>query len=64
MAKSARDITKSPRPRAPVTGEPVMVRIQPNMAKALDNWRRKQTDLPGRPEAIRRLVEAGLNSKR
>lgn len=64
MAKSVRDITKSPRSRAPVTGEPVMVRIQPNMAKALDDWRRKQTDLPGRPEAIRRLVEAGLNSKR
>jgi len=64
MIKSARDITKSSKPRAPVTGDPVLVRIQPEMAKALDNWRRKQTDLPGRPEAIRRLVEAGLKSKR
>jgi len=26
----------------------------------LDDWRRKQADLPGRPEAIRRLVELGL----
>lgn len=26
----------------------------------LDDWRRKQPDLPGRPEAIRRLVEIGL----
>jgi DNA-binding transcriptional LysR family regulator len=27
------------------------------MAKQLDDWRRKRDDLPGRPEAIRRLVE-------
>jgi hypothetical protein len=33
------------------------------MAKALDDWRRKQEDLPGRPEAIRRLVELGLKVK-
>lgn len=31
--------------------------------QALDNWRRKQEDLPGRPEAIRRLVEIGLKVK-
>jgi hypothetical protein len=30
------------------------------MAKRLDDWRRKQDDLPGRPENIRRLVELGL----
>jgi hypothetical protein len=28
--------------------------------KSLDAWRREQDDLPGRPEAIRRLVEIGL----
>ncbi|MBP1297418.1 hypothetical protein ACVL91_009818 [Bradyrhizobium elkanii] len=28
-----------------------------------DDWRRKQADLPGRPEAIRRLVEIGLKAK-
>jgi hypothetical protein len=49
--------------RPTVTGDPVMVRIQPDMAKALDDWRRKQDDLPGRPEAIRRLVEIGLKAK-
>jgi hypothetical protein len=27
------------------------------MAKRLDDWRRLEADLPGRPEAIRRLVE-------
>ena len=46
-----------------MTGDPVMVRVQPDMAKHLDDWRRKQDDLPGRPEAIRRLVELGLKAK-
>jgi hypothetical protein len=30
--------------------------------KALDDWRREQEDMPGRPEAIRRLVEQALDS--
>jgi hypothetical protein len=33
------------------------------MAKLLDDWHRKQDDLPGRSEAIRRLVELGLKAK-
>jgi hypothetical protein len=28
----------------------------------IDDWRRHQDDLPGRPEAIRRLVDAGLDA--
>jgi hypothetical protein len=63
MGKSTRDIMEPRRRRAAVTGEPVMVRIQPDMAKQLDDWRRKQDDLPGRPEAIRRLVEIELKAK-
>lgn len=43
-----------------MTGDLVGVRIQPEMARKLDNWRRHQEDLPGRPEAIRRLVEQAL----
>jgi hypothetical protein len=39
---------------------PVMVRLSPEQIKALDDWRRKEEDIPGRPEAIRRLVELGL----
>jgi len=31
---------------------------------AIDEWRRKQDDLPSRSEAIRRLVELGLKAKR
>jgi hypothetical protein len=63
MSKSTREITKSPKKRAAVTGDPVLVRVQPDMAKQLDDWRRKQDELPGRPEAIRRLVELGLKAK-
>ena len=29
----------------------------------VDDWRRKQPDLPSRAEAIRRLVELGLRVK-
>jgi hypothetical protein len=60
MSKSTRDNMKTPKKRAAVTGELVGVRIQPEMGRQLDDWRRKQDDLPGRPEAIRRLVELGL----
>jgi hypothetical protein len=64
MGKSNRVIMKTPKKRATLTGELVGVRVQPDMAKQLDDWRRKQEDLPGRPEAIRRLVELGLKAKK
>src|SRR5271156_5881043 len=60
MGKSTHVNMKTPKKRAAVTGDLVGVRVQPDMAKQLDDWRRKQDDLPGRPEAIRRLVEIGL----
>ncbi|MBR0947851.1 MULTISPECIES: hypothetical protein [Bradyrhizobium] len=63
MKKTTNDRTL-PQKRPAVTGAPVMVRIQPDMAKGLDDWRRRQEDLPGRPEAIRRLVEIGLKAKK
>ena len=63
MGKSTHDTTK-PRKRPAATGDPVMVRVQPDMGKQLDDWRRKQDDLPGRPEAIRRLVDLGLKVKK
>jgi hypothetical protein len=34
-----------------------------NALSELDDWRRKQDDLPGRPEAIRRLCGLGLKAK-
>ena len=64
MAKSTHVNVKTPKKRAAVTGDLVGVRVQPDMAKELDGWRRQQADLPGRPEAIRRLVELGLKAKK
>ena len=64
MGKSTHDNMKAPKKRAAVTGDLVGVRVQPEMAKQLDDWRRKQEDLPGRPEAIRRLVELGLKARK
>jgi len=40
-----------------------MVRLSADLAKAIDDWRRKQEDLPGRPEAIRRLAEIALKKR-
>ena len=36
------------------------MKVPPGFLERLDQWRRKQPDLPNRSEAIRRLVEAGL----
>jgi len=30
--------------------------------KRLDDWRRSQSDLPNRPEAVRRLVDLALDT--
>ena len=36
------------------------VGLTPAMDRALTQWRRRQADLPTRPESIRRLMEIGL----
>jgi hypothetical protein len=60
---STRDNMKTRKPRPKTTGELIGVRVQPNLLEKLDGWRRIQGDLPGRAEAIRRLVELGLLAK-
>lgn len=40
------------------------VRVDESFLARLDEWRRQQADLPGRPEAIRRLVDAALTRAR
>jgi hypothetical protein len=40
-----------------------MVRLLPAQIAALDKWRKAQANHPGRPEAIRRLIELALSSK-
>ncbi|WP_256461294.1 hypothetical protein [Bradyrhizobium barranii] len=42
----------------------VNVRLPVEAVSEIDDWRRKQDDLPGRPESIRRLVEIGLKAKK
>lgn len=46
-------------------GRELLIPVRSNYTQnwILDDWRRKQDDLPGRPEAIRRLVELGLKAK-
>ena len=46
--------------RSKTLGEFIGVRCQPELIEAIDDWRRKQLDLPSRPEAIRSLVTAML----
>lgn len=36
------------------------MRLEREMIERIDNWRRQQSDLPTRAEAIRRLVELSL----
>jgi hypothetical protein len=64
MTSSTRDNTKARKKRPPQTGELVGIRFQPQPLAEIDQWRRKQTDLPNRSEAIRRLVEFGLKAKK
>src|SRR5262249_44845960 len=45
-------------------GEPIMVRVQPDLLEKLEAWRAHQEDRPSRPEAIRRLVEQALEKKK
>jgi hypothetical protein len=40
------------------------VRLSPKVGAAVDAWARTQLDTPSRSEAIRRLVELGLEAKK
>ena len=42
--------------RPPTDSEPVMIRMQPAMIAAVDEYRRSLEDLPTRPEVIRRIL--------
>jgi hypothetical protein len=44
--------------------ERLQMRVSKDFIRIVDAWRRKQEDLPGRSEAIRRLVEIGLKAKK
>jgi len=40
----------------------VQLVVAPSDIAAVDEWRRKQADLPSRSEAIRRLIHAGIRA--
>lgn len=46
--------------RPPVESEAVNVRMERGLLDRLDAWRDAQPDQPGRPEAVRRLLDAAL----
>jgi len=38
------------------------LRLQPKLSRQIDEWRRRQPDLPSKSEAVRRLIETGLGA--
>jgi hypothetical protein len=44
-------------------GKPVGLRLYPELERRVDQWASNQKDKPGRPEAIRRLIEIALSTK-
>jgi hypothetical protein len=63
MTRSISNIGKKRgRGRPKVGAIPVMVRLLPDQAARLDRWRKGLAGSPGRPEAIRRLLEQNLPS--
>ena len=41
---------------------PVQARFERSLLDAIDSWRRRQADIPSRPEAIRRLCSRALGA--
>ena len=63
MARSISNIRKKrSRGRPKIGAIPVLVRLLPDQAARLDKWRKALADSPGRPEAIRRLLDENLSS--
>ena len=61
MAKSIGNIRKKPgRPKT--YRVPVLVRLDSNIVKVLDKYRKDSTTAESRPEAVRKLVRYGLSS--
>ena len=43
--------------------EPVTIRMDRQMLKAIDDYRRLQQDLPSRPEVVRRVMTKWLDAR-
>ena len=66
MGKLIRDIAKKKRgrPKSTGLGTGILVRMHDDQLEALDAWIMKQAEPMTRPEAIRQLIERGLQSGR
>jgi hypothetical protein len=51
------------RPSKTLQDRPFQMRVSDEFLRVVDDWRRRQKDLPSRAEAIRRLVELGTKQK-
>ena len=47
----------------PMKDKTFQMRASEDWLRDLDNWRRKQEDIPGRAESIRRLVALGIDAE-
>lgn len=56
------DTVKPKKGRPPVDTVAINLRLPRKALEEVDAYRRAQNDLPTRPEAIRRLIEAGLQA--
>jgi hypothetical protein len=50
------------RPPGRIQDRPFQMRVTEEFLRTVDDWRRKQPDMPSRAEAIRRLVEQAVKS--
>jgi hypothetical protein len=60
MPESISLTRKKPRGRPPTGAESIHLRLLPYQLAALDQWIAHQSDMPSRPEAVRRLLVLGL----
>lgn len=63
VAMQGSDDPKPKMGRPPVDSEAVKVRLLRRNLIRLDNWRRRQPDIPSRPEAIRRLTALAIDAE-
>jgi hypothetical protein len=52
------------RPKGRAQDRPFQMRVSEAFLRTVDDWRRGQTDLPSRAEAIRRMVEVAAKMKK
>lgn len=62
MAKTRTEFVNSKKKHPGQSGEMISTRVQPELLKQIDEWRRQQPDLPSRPEAMRRLAAKALGT--